>query len=509
MSAGRMPPKDLMDQLRPLADEILGHARAFGLDPYPTVFEVVEYDEMNQIAAYAGFPTRYPHWRFGMEYEELRKSYTFGLSKIYELVINNEPCYAYLMRSNALTDQKMVMAHVFGHSDFFRNNLWFGQTNRTMINDMANHGTRIRRAIERHGQDRVERFIDCALSLENLIDYHSVHSPDRRRGPSALAPEEEAVAVVRKLPSKGYMDRYINPPEFLDAQRRRIEREAARKKGFPERPEKDVLYFLMEYAPLESWQRDVLSIVREEAYYFAPQALTKIMNEGWAAYWHSKLMTERILSDEELIHYAEHHAGVLGGAAGPLNPYKLGLELFKDIEERWNTGRFGRDYDECDDLEKRAAWDRKLGLGREKIFEVRRVCNDITFIDTYLTPEFCERRKLFVYKLNPQTNQYEINTREFDQIKRTLLFRLTNMGSPVIRVVDANYKNRAELLLKHDHEGFDLEVAEARDTLVNLQAIWQRPVHLLTIVNETPKVLSYNGEEHAEVETQEAPPKAA
>lgn len=493
-----LPPIELVDRLRPMAEEILGYAREFGLDPIPTVFEVVEYDEMNQIAAYGGFPTRYPHWRFGMEYEELKKGYAFGLSKIYELVINNEPCYAYLMRNNSLTDQKMVMAHVYGHSDFFRHNLWFSQTSRTMINEMANHGTRIRRYVERHGQDVVERFIDCCLSLENLVDYHSVYSPGRRRA-RTYEEADDAPQTVRKLPSKGYMDKYINPPEFLEEQKRKIEEASARKKQFPERPEKDVLMFLTEYAPLENWQRDVLSIVREEAYYFAPQALTKIMNEGWAAYWHSKIMTGKVMEDAEVIDYCEHHAGVLGGNSGAINPYKLGVELYKDIEERWDAGRVGADYDACEDLEARAAWDTGLGKGREKIFEVRRVCNDITFIDTYLTPEFCERRKMFVYELNPQTNQYEINTRQFEKIKRTLLYRLTNMGSPVIRIIDANYKNRAELLLKHDHEGFDLDVAEGRDTLRNLYALWQRPVHVMTIVNETGKILSFDGEDHTEV----------
>ncbi len=139
---------------------------------------------------------------------------------------------------------------------------------------------------------------------------------------------------------------------------------------FPEHPEKDALLFLIEHAPLKPWQRDVLSIIRDEAYYFAPQGQTKIMNEGWASYWHSTIMTTKALKASEVIDYADHHSGTMATQRGRLNPYKLGIELLRDIEMRWNTGRFGKEYDECDDLEKRRKWNKDLGLGRKKIFEV-------------------------------------------------------------------------------------------------------------------------------------------
>src|SRR6188472_272219 len=145
-------------------------ARGYGLDFFPIVFEMLSYDMMNEIAAYGGFPNRYPHWRFGMEYERLSKSYEYGLSKIYEMVINNDPCYAYLLEGNSIVDQKMVMAHVYGHNDFFKNNFYFSKTNRRMINGMANHATRVRRHIERIGIEKVESFIDQCLCLDNLID---------------------------------------------------------------------------------------------------------------------------------------------------------------------------------------------------------------------------------------------------------------------------------------------------------------------------------------------------
>ena len=164
---------NLPDDLRAIQLETEAHARRYGLDFYDTIFEVLDYDELSEIAALGGFPTRYPHWRFGMEYQQLAKGYRYGLQKIYEMVINNDPCYAYLLRCNQLVDQKLVMAHVYGHNDFFKNNIWFSQTNRKMMDEMANHGNRIRSCMERYGEETVENFIDSCLSLENLIDIYS------------------------------------------------------------------------------------------------------------------------------------------------------------------------------------------------------------------------------------------------------------------------------------------------------------------------------------------------
>jgi len=160
--------------LQQLQTVIEGYAREFGLDFFEVRFEMLDYRMMNQVAAYDGFPTRYPYWRFGMEYERLSKSYAYGLHRIYEMVINTNPCYAYLLASNQRVDQKLVMAHVMGHADFFKNNQWFTHTNRRMLDEMANHAARIRRHVERHGLDRVEDFLDVCLSLDNLIDIHSV-----------------------------------------------------------------------------------------------------------------------------------------------------------------------------------------------------------------------------------------------------------------------------------------------------------------------------------------------
>src|SRR5213082_3046477 len=154
--------------LREWQEKIETYARKCGLDFFPQVFEILTFDEMNEVAAYGGFPTRYPHWRWGMDYERLSKGYEYGLSKIYEMVINNDPCYAYLLEGNSSVDQKMVMAHVYGHCDFFKNNIWFSKTNRKMMDIMANHATKIRKYIDKYGLDAVESFIDICLSIDDL-----------------------------------------------------------------------------------------------------------------------------------------------------------------------------------------------------------------------------------------------------------------------------------------------------------------------------------------------------
>jgi len=466
----------------------------FGLEPFTTIFEVLDYRQMNEVAAYGGFPTRYPHWRFGMEFDRLSKGYTFGLSKIYEMVINNDPCYAYLLEANSDLENKIVMAHVYAHSDFFRNNVWFAPTNLKMMDEMANHGTRIRRYVDKYGLDRVESFLDTCLSIENLVDYHSTFfARERRRRQGEDEPVEEH--DVPKIAAKPYMSSFINPPEFLEQQRRRMEKEREKARRFPEDPQKDVLKFLLENSPLESWQRDMLSIVREEAYYFSPQRQTKILNEGWATYWHSKIMTERVLDASEIVDYADIHSGTLGPRPGVINPYKLGVELLRHIRERWDKGCFGPEWEQTTDYVARKEWDTGAGLGLEKLFEVRKLYNDVSFIDTFLTEEFAAEQKLFTFEFNPRAGQYEIASREFQEIKEKLLFSLTNFGEPFIYVVDGNFRNRGELLLHHRFEGLELRQDWAPDTLRNIHAVWQRPVNLESILEGKPVLLTHDGQE--------------
>ena len=244
-------PPELVDAQR----EMEQHARDYGLDFFPTIFELVDVRQLNAIAAYGGFPTRYPHWRFGMEYERLSKGYDYGLQKIYELVINNDPCYAYLLDSNSLTDHRMVIAHVYGHCDFFKMNEWFRHTNRHMIDEMANHGNRIRRYMDRFGRDTVEEFIDVCLSIEDLIDIHApfikrTDDLDRYDFPEHTADPDHEAARNGRFQAKNYMDSFINPPGVLrrqqELQRQRVLSEPHMATNLPSR---DVLLFLLQEAP--------------------------------------------------------------------------------------------------------------------------------------------------------------------------------------------------------------------------------------------------------------------
>ena len=496
--------RTLPENLKQIQHEMEAHASNYGLDFFETIFEMVDYEEMSMLAAYTGFPIRYPHWRFGAQFDELMKGYSYGLQKIYEMVINTDPCYAYLLSNNELTDQKLVIAHVYGHCDFFKNNAWFQGTNRRMLDQMANHAARVRRYVDRYGHDVVERYIDACLSLEDLIDPHSVHiarsERDRKTGERVSGQTIKTDDVESgKFPSKGYMDSFINPPDVLEAEQERKRKEVEHREAtrrFPAEPMRDVLLFLLRHAPLQDWQHDVLSIIRDEAYYFAPQGMTKIMNEGWASYWHSTIMTRHGLTDSEFICYADHHSGTMAMSPNRLNPYKIGIELFRDIEERWDRGQFGPEYESCDDMLERENWNTHTGIGREKIFEVRRVHNDLTFIDTFLTADFCRRHKLFSFAYNDSAEHYEIASREFDAIKQQLLGALTNHGRPFIRVVDGNHRNRGELYLKHRFQGVELKADYAQATLENLLTLWLRPVHIETVIDDQPTVLSFDGKSH-------------
>lgn len=490
-------------ELRREAERIAAIAREYGLDFFETIFEETSTYGMNELAAYGGFPIRFNHWRFGMDFDRLSKSDVYGLSHIYEMVINNDPCYAYLQNTNRRVDNQMVMAHVYGHCDFFKNNTWFSRTDRHMVDRMAEHASEIGHITETHGLEKVERFMDAAFSLEGLIDPFSVFRTEK---PDDLKEEDEERVDISQLKfrTKEYLDSFVNPRAVLEEELRRIKEELERRQDLPRQPERDVLKFLIHHAPLRSWQQRILEILRKEAYYFAPQGMTKIMNEGWASYWHTRIMTERILKDADLTAYADHCSRTLAMPPGSFNPYRVGLAIWLDIEERWNKGRFGREWEECEDYAARRHWDTGAGLGLEKMFEVRRFHNDITFIDTFFSREVCHDQRLFTTKMDPHDKTAKIGERDFKAVKTQLLLQLANMGRPVIEVVSSNFDNRGELLLRHTHYGLDLDLQYAEATLRNIVAIWSRPVLIETHLNDKPALLCFDGEKFGQRDVVEA-----
>lgn len=498
--------KEFPQDLKDAQAEVIELARNYKLDFFDTIFEILDYDTMNLLAAYGGFPIRYTHWRWGMEYEKLRKRDVYGMGRIYEMVINNNPCYAYLQESNSITDQKLVMAHVYAHCDFFKCNAWFSKTHRSMMDEMANHATRVQRYIDKYGLNVVERFIDLCLSIEHLIDPHSMFVKRKNNNveKTEASNKSDSQSDGTKIPAKDYMDKYVNPPKVIEALRevKREEAEKARQR-FPSQPTRDVLLFLLHHGAFEDWQRDILSMIRDEAYYFAPQAMTKIMNEGWATYWHSKIMTSHMLKDSEIIDYAEQHSGVVYMAPGGFNPYKIGLEIFKDIERRWDCGQHGLAWEALEGIGERGKFDDGSMKGREKIFDVRRNCNDVNFIDEYLTDELIDKLKMYHYKKDPRTGQPVIVTRDPRIVRQTLLYQISNMSQPYIYIVDANYHNRGELYLAHQWNGLEVDAARAAEVLQGLCSLWGRPVHLQLRVNEEMCLLSYDNSEDKEIKCEQ------
>jgi stage V sporulation protein R len=480
----------------PLAAEISrlrAMAEKAGLDPGPVSFEIATPDLINQIAAYDGFPARYSHWRFGMSFDRLDKTYSWGLSQIYEMVINNVPAYAYLREGTPWVVQKMVVAHVFGHTDFFRHNAFFKPTAKNMINLAASHRSKLARLIDRHGREKIEEVIDACMSLDDLLD---PQLPFRAAARPAPAPGADLVVPeARRFSGQEYMQEFLNPPDEVKAEEQRLRKEAeSARRRFPLRPERDILGFLMLHAPLDDYEREIAETVRTEAYYFLPQRQTKIMNEGWAAYWHTKLMAEGGLAPHELTDYADENAKILSG--GGLNPYKIGIELWRDIEYRWDHGRHGKEWEEITDARAKASWDKKCrGEGLRKMFEVRATHNDVNFIDAFLTPEFCVKHKLFTTEFDDEQKRFIIASREFEKIRDRFLRLVTLGGKPQIAIQDANYRNRGELLLVHQHEGIDLEQGEAEQTLIALHRLWRRPVHLRTKQRDKAVMCSYDGEQ--------------
>jgi stage V sporulation protein R len=476
-------------ELEELRRESRRLAEAVGLDPWEVTFGVIDYDTLNEVSAYDGFPARYPHWHFGMSYDYFRKKGTYSGWWTYELVLNTRPAIAYLRESNTPVETKGVMVHVYAHVDFFKNNRWFSKTNRDMIKIMEQHAQRVESYMETHGVDRVESFIDRVLSLQYNIDPHAPfikrrwESKPKRSRKAKTETEEDELEDVGRIPVKrDYMERFINPPEWIEERRAELEaeREAKRLRDASEleEPQKDLLRFLMCFGRLEDWQKDVIAMIREESYYFVPQIQTKVMNEGYASYWQSKMMAEFATPDEFLDH-ADMMSKVLG--SGALNPYSLGKLIWEDLKERWDKGRFGREWELCKDPEKKRHWDTGAGRGTEKIFEVRRSYNDLTFIDEFFTQELFEKLNLFTYEYIPETGAYHITSRDYEDVKKKLLLQYTNLGKPTIKVVTGNYDNKGELLLIHEWNGIGLHWEDAKQVLKHIHAMWGRPVNLKTI----------------------------
>lgn len=460
-----MPDREEHAALERAIDEITEIAADFGLDFYPMRYEICPSDIIYTFGAY-GMPTRFSHWSFGKAFNRMRMQYELGLSKIYELVINNNPCYAFLLDGNSLVQNKLIVAHVLAHCDFFKNNARFARTNRNMVESMSAAAERIRQYELEHGVEEVEKFLDAVLAIQEHIDpvLHQPGGLDKNRYEEWR--RKQAKERKARTPTRSpYEDLWILDEDEPKSDAN--EQDPGESRRLPPHPEKDLVWFVQEFSPvLEDWQRDVMSMLRDEMLYFWPQIETKIMNEGWATYWHQRIMRELPLTSEETIEYAKLNAAVVQPSRHTINPYYLGVKMFEDIEKRF---------------------------GRERIFEVREMDSDISFIRNYMTKELVQDLDLYVFEKKGQ--DWEVTDKNWKNVRDQLVVSRVNGGYPYLEVTDGDWQRNGELYIVHRYEDVELDLKYVERTMPYLVRLWGKPVHLQTVVENKPILFTCDGQQ--------------
>lgn len=426
-------------------------ARAQGLDYYPVQFEEVPDSFMMEVAVY-GLPVRMPHWSFGVRYIYQLIQHRMGHSRLFEVVFPGNPGRAYLARGNSVPENTLVVAHVLGHADFSKHNELFRRSQQDVgyriVDQAAGNARQIAAAMEEHGQERVEQILDAALALEAHIDFFKGLRRDRY-------PE---YVEDRIIDDDTFRQRFHKLP---GDERAPAQHEPKRRAELPVQPERDLLWFIAQYAPeLEGWERDIFLAVREESFYFYPVFACQIMNEGWASYWHARLLREadfipqneyldaiKTHSDVVRPHAADHQASLT------INPYHLGFCMWESIIDN---------------------------LGLEKAREIRAQDDDFGFIRNYLTPELAEELKLFRFKAS-QDGAIEVVDRDINALRDAILAPKYNFGAPAIVVKHVETDGTLHLVHEHETDGRGLDFKKAEKVLDYLHRVWRRPVKLDTV----------------------------
>ena len=466
-------------------DRIRELVERYGLNCYPQEFEICDHNEMLGYMAYTGMPSHYPHWSYGKSFERQKTMYEYGVSGLpYEMVINSNPCLAYLMKDNTLLLQVLTIAHVYGHNDFFANNFTFtsGTAARHVLPSFKSHANRISSYMEDPsiGVEIVEGAID---------DAHAIcYQRSRNLAIQRLSQEEQVVRAWERAQPAADPWREIHPKQQY---------EAPNLSKIPAEPDENILQFIAKYNPyLPEWKRDVIGIVDHQTQYFMPQMDTKIMNEGWASYWHHKILNELQLPQGMHIEFLVRHNQVLRPHPGGLNPYHLGFVLWRDIERRWNMGDTGHEWSEDKPKTSEGIADENDTPGRKKIFEVREADRDQSFLRRFLTREVMEDLNLFQHERRGKDRVVtKVSTEESWKEVRDNLIKNVGTGSiPVIKVDDADFGKNRTLYLKHYHDGRDLQLEYAEHTLKHVAKLWEREVVLETSINGKNSLLKIVGE---------------
>ena len=425
------------EDLQEWDEKIVKIAKSYNLDWYPIDYDVCDYHAMIGYMAYIGMPTHYQHWSYGKSFERTHTMYNLGMEGLpYEMIINSDPSISYLMTENPLALQVMIMAHCVGHSDFFKNNRMFKHTDAAnVINRFRNGAKRIKKYIDNTniGVTAVERIIDACHALK----YHNY----REFG-------------IKRHTHKELKQKYIDllnfdpklVPETIDINRVPIE------------PDYDILSFIADHSRnLEDWERDIIHIIRDESRYFMPQAMTKIMNEGWASFWHYKIMLELDLPQEFHLAFLKSHNQVLRPMVGRINPYHLGFTIFSWIHKN---------------------------KGLEECFIAREVHNDESFIRTYLNREICEELNLFSYsKKKKEWTIDDISDEDgWKQIREDLIKNVGLNSMPNIYVKEL--QKDFTLILEHEHDGRDLDLDYAHNVCEHIIDLWGDEFKFYTVIED-------------------------
>ena len=459
-------------------DEAIGRlAASYGLDTYANQIEIIRSDQMMDAYSSVGMPMGYNHWSFGKHFVDVERSYQRGqMGLAYEIVINSDPCIAYLMEENSITMQALVIAHAcYGHNSFFKGNYLFQTwTDASAIVDyLVFAKSYIAQCEEQHGVQAVEQLLDSCHALMN-------YGVDRYKRPYPISPEAER---LRQAERAEYVQRNLNTlwrtlpdAKVVDAHEPVV---------FPAEPQENLLYFVEKNAPLlEPWQREVVRIVRKMAQYFYPQRQTQVMNEGWATFWHYTLLNdlydERLVDDAFMMEFLASHTAVLlqpnfdhPGYTG-INPYALGFAMFSDIRRICEapTAEDREWFPQLVDTDWQAALDTAM-----------RNFKDESFILQYLSPKVMRDLKLFGIVDDDAQESIEVaaihDTAGYRRV-RELLASQYNLGDrePNIQIVEVDTTGDRSMRLQHTRHAGRPMGATTDAVMEHLQRLWGFPVRL-------------------------------
>jgi stage V sporulation protein R len=477
--------KTELQRLVQIEDRIYQIAEEEGLEFCDIEFDIIPDQKMLEIMAYR-IPGNISNWKYGRDYERLRTIHERVRAGLpLEVVINSDPSRAYLMKDNTLAMQAMVMAHVVGHVAFFTMNKYFIETNKDIIPFMSAATKRFNEYERKYSIEQVERIIDAGHSIQ----FHS--SPFDNETES-----EKRERIYEQKKTQAHTKRKAEFDDIVPVDESYKDMDIALfnqrlwkslKLKTPVEPTEDLLRYIIDNSSsLENWQKDILEVLRREGRYFWPQMRTKYMNEGFATYWHEKIMKR--LFDEELLNMSDHaqynYSNSLVKAAHrtALNPYLVGSKMWEDIVDRWDKGRHGRAWTDCDNRVEKEAWDTHDMKGKEKMFEILRTHTDWFFMKGFLTADLVDEMELYIFveRLTPLTKDLVITKQRAEKIAEMIIASFTHNHIPKVEVTDGNYNQMGHLFLTHRWSGANLKQDYCKKTLQHIATIWGKNCYLET-----------------------------